>query len=149
MKGAIAAAMLMLVAVRPASADDGVVGRWVTPGASAVVELARCADAAKLCGTIRWLWEATDERGRARLDSQNADANLRTRPLLGLVILSGLALRPGGGWQGQIYNPEDGKTYRATVGRRGGDFLVVEGCVLFFCQKQVWRRASTLADAFK
>jgi uncharacterized protein (DUF2147 family) len=145
---AVAAAVLLALA-RPASADDGVLGRWVTPGASAIVELARCADASTICGTIRWLWEATDDKGRPRLDSQNADASLRTRPLLGLGILSGLAPRPDGGWEGRIYNPEDGQIYRATVSRRGVDALVVEGCVLFVCRKQVWRKASALAEALR
>jgi Delta7-sterol 5-desaturase len=148
-KRAVAAAMLMLAANRPASADDGVIDRWLTPGASAVVELARCASAATLCGTIRWLWQATDDKGRQRLDSQNSDPSLRARPLLGLVILSGLTRRPGGGWEGRIYNPEDGQTYRATISRRGADSLVVEGCVLFVCQKQIWRKASALAEALK
>jgi uncharacterized protein (DUF2147 family) len=144
-----AAALLALAASRPAAADDAVLGRWVTQGASAVVELARCPDAATLCGTIRWLWEATDDRGRPRLDSQNSDPGLRTRPLLGLAILSGLSPRSGGGWEGRIYNPEDGQSYRATVTRRSADSLLVEGCVLFVCQKQIWRRPSTLADAVR
>lgn len=142
-------ALLLLAAARPATAEDGALGRWLTPGASAVVELAPCADAATLCGIIRWLWDATDERGRPRLDSQNSDASLRARPLLGLAILSGLAPKQGGGWQGRIYNPEDGQTYRATVSRRGADVLVVEGCVLFVCQKQLWRKASSLAEALR
>jgi uncharacterized protein (DUF2147 family) len=141
--------LLLPVATRPAVAEDGALGRWLTPGAAAVVELAPCADASTLCGTIRWLWEATDDKGRPRLDAQNADAGLRGRPLLGLAILSGLAPKQGGGWQGRIYNPEDGQTYRATVSRRGSDTLIVEGCVLFVCRQQMWRKASTLADALK
>lgn len=143
------AIVLLLMAVRPVAAEDGALGRWLTPGASAVVELAPCADDSMLCGTIRWLWDATDDKGRPRLDAQNADAGLRGRPLLGLAILSGLAPKQGGGWQGRIYNPEDGQTYRATVSRRGADTLIVEGCVLFVCQKQVWRKASSLAEALR
>jgi uncharacterized protein (DUF2147 family) len=74
---------------------------------------------------------------------------VRSRPLLGLSILSGLAPAAGGGWSGRIYNPEDGKTYNATVRRTGPDSLLVEGCVLFICQKQVWRKASALAEALR
>jgi uncharacterized protein (DUF2147 family) len=112
-----------------------------------MVELAPCSDGVTLCGTIRWLWDAFDERGHPRLDAQNADTGLRIRPLVGLTILSGLKADPAGGWQGRIYNPEDGQTYRATVKRRGADTLVVEGCVLIVCSKQVWRRASSIAEA--
>jgi uncharacterized protein (DUF2147 family) len=143
------AALLSFAAVQSAVAEDGVPGRWATPGVSAIVELAPCSGAATLCGTIRWLWDAVDDKGRPRLDSQNADPGLRSRPLLGLAILSGLKPARDGGWQGQIYNPEDGQTYRATLRGHGNDALLVEGCVLFICQKQIWRRAGALAEALR
>lgn len=142
-------AALLFATPLAAMADDGVLGRWATPGVAAIVDLAPCAGASTLCGTVRWLWDAVDEKGRPRLDAQNADAGLRTRPLLGLSILSGLTPAPGGGWAGRIYNPEDGQTYRATVRRNGADALLVEGCVLFICQKQVWRKASVIAEALR
>ena len=146
---AIAAAMLAIATAWPASARDDLTGRWATQGVAAIIELASCADGATLCGTIRWLWDAVDDKGRPRLDAQNADTTLRSRPVVGLSILSGLTPRQGGGWEGRIYNPEDGQTYRATLTRRGADALVVEGCVLFVCQKQVWRKASALAEALR
>jgi uncharacterized protein (DUF2147 family) len=146
---AVLATTLSLALVQPVAAQDGVLGRWATPAVSAIVELAACPGAATLCGTIRWLWDAVDEKGRPRLDSQNTDASLRARPLLGLVILSGLNPRQGGGWEGRIYNPEDGQTYRATLTARGPDTLSVEGCVLFVCRTQVWRKTSVLAQALR
>lgn len=152
----IAALMLaggLIVAAEPVRANDGMVGgpvgRWATPGVAAVVELAPCADTSGLCGTIRWLWDAIDEKGRPRLDTQNIDAALRARPLVGLSILSGLTPAAGGGWAGRIYNPEDGQTYRATVRQTATDTLAIEGCVLFICQKQVWRSAAALTAALR
>ena len=154
MARAAAVAMLLVAGGRSAAADGAlagdVTGRWATPGVSAIVELSPCAaDRSTLCGTIRWLWDAVDDKGRPRLDSRNTDAALRSRPLLGLAILSGLKPRQAGGWEGRIYNPEDGKTYRATVSRHGADTLQVEGCVLLGCQKQVWWKASVLAEALR
>ncbi len=108
-------------------------GRCATPGLGAVVELAPCARDSSPWGTIRWLWDAVDTKGRPVLDTQNADTSLRARPLLGLAILSGMKSAPGGGWARRIYNPEDGHTYRAAVRRNGPDSLLVEGCVLFIC----------------
>ena len=137
----------LLFAADPAQANESPAGRWATPGVAAIVELAPCSDTSGLCGTIRGLWEATDEKGRPRLDAQNADATLRARPLVGLSILSGLTPAAGGSWAGRIYNPEDGQTYRATLRRVGNDTLVIEGCVLFICQKQIWRSASALTAA--
>lgn len=139
----------LIVTAEPVRADDSPVGRWATPGVAAIVELAPCSDTSGLCGTIRWLWDATDEKGRPRLDAQNADTGLRARPLIGLSILSGLTRSSKGGWEGRIYNPEDGQTYRATVRQTATDTLTIEGCVLFICQKQVWRSASALAAALR
>ena len=119
----------------------------MTPGAAAVVEIAPCSGATGLCGTIRWLWDGVDDKGRPRLDTQNADTALRTRPLVGLSILSGMTRTTNGGWEGRVYNPEDGQTYRATLRRPGTDTLTIEGCVLFICQKQVWRSAASLSAA--
>lgn len=153
------AGTLAAAASAPVLAQDGVPGRWATPGVAAIVELAPCAGASAsgaaaagaptLCGTVRWLWDAVDDKGRPRLDVQNTDASLRNRPLIGLPILSGLAPAAGGAWSGRIYNPEDGKTYSATLRRAAPDTLLVEGCVLFICQKQVWRKASALAEALR
>lgn len=142
-------AVLAFLAARPAMADSPVFGRWATPGLGAIVELASCGAGEMLCGTIRWLWDAVDDKGRPRLDDRNADASLRSRPLLGLAILSDLRQGKAGAWEGRIYNPEDGQTYRATMRRSGADALTIEGCVLFICQKQVWRKASALAEALK
>ncbi len=139
----------LLLAADPAHADDGLAGRWMTQGAAAVVELAPCNSTPGLCGTIRWLWDAVDEKGRPRLDAQNTDTALRQRQLVGLSILSGLTRSSNGGWEGRIYNPEDGQTYRATVRQTGTDRLTIEGCVLFICQKQVWRSTAALVAALR
>ncbi len=139
----------LLLSADPVRAQDGPAGRWVTPGAAAVVEIAPCNGTPGLCGTVRWVWDGVDDKGRPRLDAQNADASLRTRPLVGLSILSGLARTANGGWEGRIYNPEDGQTYRATLRRPTADTLTLEGCVLFICQKQVWRSAGALAAALQ
>ena len=58
------------------------------------------------------------------------DAGKRNRPIIGMQIL--MELRPQGNnkWSGQIYNPEDGKTYDANVVLENGNVLKVQGCVL-------------------
>jgi uncharacterized protein (DUF2147 family) len=47
---------------------------------------------------------------------------------MGLSILIGMKPAGDGTWKGAIYNPDDGKTYSATV-RQSGDKLKVQGCV--------------------
>ncbi len=58
--------------------------------------------------------------GEIRTDSNNPMVSLQNRPLLGLNLLSEYAFADNR-WQGQIYDPESGKTYssRMSVDRRG------------------------------
>jgi Delta7-sterol 5-desaturase len=127
---------------QPAQSAD-VTGEWTTQGHSARVHIQACADAAdKLCGRITWLWEATDKFGQPVTDSNNPDLTRKSRPLVGVALLNGFRVdASGNSWSGgSIYNPEDGRTYNAKMRMRNADTLEVDGCVLMFCAKQVWRR---------
>ncbi|SMQ62463.1 hypothetical protein SAMN06295905_0670 [Devosia lucknowensis] len=75
-------------------------------------------------------------------DHRNEDPALRTRPMLGLQILT---LRAGAEphvFDGEIYNPEDGKTYSGYVEIVGPDVIRLNGCVLFnvVCRGEDWSR---------
>jgi uncharacterized protein (DUF2147 family) len=135
--------------VAAAQSKEAMLGEWGTPGMSAKVAVARCLGLADLvCGTISWLWEPVDSSGRPKTDAENPDPHLRGRPLIGLQILSNFRRNSSGMLDGgTIYNPEDGRTYDATLRLQGADSLVVEGCVLFICRKQVWRRANSVCAA--
>ena len=128
---------------------EAFVGEWGTQGMNAKVNVAHCPGQTDLiCGTITWLWEPVDQSGRPKTDSEKPDARMRDRPLIGMRILSGFRRKSSGELGGgTIYNPEDGRTYRATMRLQRPDTLVVEGCVLFICRKQVWRRASAIYEA--
>jgi uncharacterized protein (DUF2147 family) len=121
-------ALLVPLLATPGLAAPGVYGEWWTPGFNARVRLEPCGD--KLCGTIVWVW---DESPKDIADS---------RPLVGLPII--VDMRPDGAarWNaGRIYNPEDGRHYAGSITLRSAHNLLVEGCVLFICKSQVWRRA--------
>ena len=115
------------------------IGTWRTDEGKATVRVADCGGA--LCATIVSLKEPNDPKsGRPKTDSNNVDASKRNRPIVGLQILT--ALRPQGAnkWTGQVYNPEDGKTYDATVVLENANVLKVQGCVLFLCETYTWTR---------
>jgi uncharacterized protein (DUF2147 family) len=124
-----------------ASAQISPAGDWLTAGASAVVRIAPCtASERALCGRITWLWDPS-----TTTDKQNSDPALRSRPLIGMEMLTGLRPAASGEWSGgHIYNPEDGNTYGASFRIRDATTLDVRGCVLFICRSQVWRRPSAL-----
>jgi len=129
----LAAAALAVVLARPApAAAADLRGDWLTEGASAVVRIEPCAPpgADRLCGRIVWLWRPRDDAGP---------------PLIGRQILDGFAPKSPGQWSGgTIFNPEDGRTYAASLSADGEDGLSVEGCFLLICRKQLWRRPGAL-----
>ncbi len=130
------------LAALPAAAGEELHGDWMTQGCSARVRIHPCRAApGTTCGTILWLWEPVDRLGKPVRDANNGDPGLRERPLEGLEILTGLRRTEPGRWGGgTIYNPDDGRRYSVSLRLRSPEVLEVEGCVLFICKRQVWRR---------
>ena len=121
-------------------------GEWATQGNAAHVRIERCESSTRtLCGVITWLWEPVDAKGEAIRDAMNPDPSLRARSLIGASLLKNFRSEANGELsEGQIYNPENGRTYRASMRMRGEDILEVKGCFLFVCETQVWRRADSV-----
>lgn len=133
-RASILAAVAVFAIALPAHADPA--GMWTT--SKAKVRVSDCGGG--LCATVVSLKEPNDEAGNQKVDRNNADKGKRERPIVGISILSGM--KPDGDkWSGQIYNPEDGKTYKATMTEQGGE-LKVQGCALagLICKTQVWKR---------
>ena len=121
----------------PASAAAPVVsGNWLTLGGKAIVQIAPCGQA--LCGRIVKILKP--DPGKPLTDANNPDAALRSRPILGISILTGFT--PGSDrWKGQIYDPQSGRTYRSELAR-DGTTLKVKGCFGPFCRTQQWSKVN-------
>jgi uncharacterized protein (DUF2147 family) len=132
----IAAAAALALSAPPAAAITDVDGTYLDPGGYVQITLRPCG--ASRCGVITRIVRA--KPGEPDYDVHNSNPALRSRSILGLTILSGLRWRDGA-WRGQVYNPEDGGTYRAIVrpGRNGT--LSVQGCLAFICRTQIWSDA--------
>ena len=78
--------------------------------------------------------------GVGQRDINNPDPQKRKRRLLGLNVLYDFEERAKD-WRGRIYDPKSGKSYRSILRRKDADTLEVKGCIAFFCQTQIWRRA--------
>ncbi len=114
-------------------------GVWLTPAGNSHIEIRLCGE--KLCGKIVWFTEPRNADGTLKLDEKNKKEALRTRPLLGLELMSGFTETGDGKWtKGRIYNPEDGQTYRSKLEVKDHNTLNVSGCVLVFCKAQTWTR---------
>lgn len=130
MKKAVAVVMLVTLlgaTGAAARAETEVTGTWVMDNGKVTVRVSSCG--ASLCGTIVGLKKPLDKNGNAKLDRENPNPALRSRPVIGLTILSNM--RPAGSnrWKGKIYNPDDGKTYTSRMKLQGDNVMKVEGCV--------------------
>lgn len=127
----IAGAMLLAV---PAFAATPIAGRYVTEDGSGLIEIGRCG--ATVCGRLVRILKS--EPNAPKTDVNNSDPALRSRPVLGMPILSGFT-DGGKDWRGRIYDPRNGKSYKSIVSRNGDGTLKVQGCIAFICQTQLWK----------
>lgn len=150
----LAAVCLTVGLALPATAQppDAVTGLWLTEegdkGGRARVEITREGDDFR--GEIVWLEEpdfppGEPRAGEPKVDLENPDPALRERPVLGLEILSGFTYEGDGLWSGgEIYDPANGKTYKARMklDGAGDDTLDVRGYVgiPLFGRTTTWRR---------
>ncbi len=133
---------LSLLASPQAQAEaNAVAGFWITPYYRSVVHVSPCDEA--LCAEIVWLWEV-EKTGVPLRDVENPDRSRRQDPLLGREIFTGFQYDDEQWQGGRIYNPDDGRKYRASVELLTRDVLSVKGCWGPFCQSQQWRRIGSM-----
>ena len=129
----------MMIALAAAAAIAGTPpnGTFVTEDGTALVRVEPCG--ASICGRVAKVLNR--QPGIPMTDVHNPNPQLRTRPILGLPVLSGFSWN-GQQWTGgQIYDPATGRTYRSKLRLAPDGSIAVSGCVLFICQSQSWPRA--------
>ena len=91
----------------PAPGAATPIGVWLFQNNRFAIQIDSCGDS--LCGKVTWLKSPCT-------DSKNEDPALRSRPVLGITVLNGLHRTAEGTWEGgEIYNPDDGGHYQATL----------------------------------
>lgn len=134
-----ASSALLTASMATANANDPT-GLWLTEDGAAKVRIEPCGNA--ICGTLAWLRDPIDEAtGKPLTDKLNADPTKRNRPMLGIPIILGMRRAGGTQWSGQIYNPDDGKTYNGSIEFASARKLKVKGCIAFLCQTETWTRS--------
>ena len=131
-----AAALLLVSLPATVQAAAPITGKWTTDDGKAIVTIQHCGSA--LCGRVSRLLKVTP--GVPKTDVRNPDPAQRSRPMLGLPVLTGFT-DAGSDWRGKIYNPEEGKTYKSIVSRNSDGTLNVKGCISIFCRTLIWRPA--------
>ena len=91
-------------------------------------------------------WPANDPEGgagKAKNDRRNPNAELRSRPIIGLQIMEGFRYAGDRTWtDGHIYDPESGNTYHGRITLRPDGRLELRGYVgiSLFGRTVVWTR---------
>ena len=109
-------------------------GDWLVADGVAHIRVAECNG--NMWGAVAW------EKQPGGIDEHNPDVSKRSRPTLGMAVLSNMKKKPGvDQWEGEVYNANDGKTYSSTIKPVGSDKLEIQGCVLgFLCGGETWTR---------
>lgn len=146
MRLAIPGAILCLVMVAlPAAAanhqPDDITGVWQTK-TGGYVQIYKADDHYK--GRI-----VGSSDGKPRYDKKNPDSNKQGRRLLSVVILHGMKYEGDGKYgDGKIYDPHNGKTYKAKAEMKGPDTLDARGYIgiSLLGKTQTWHRIDPKAE---
>ena len=140
------AAIALWLAATPAGAQSATpVGVWLHDNKRIEIEIMPCGET--LCGKLVWFKSPNDAQGSPLADLNNPDSALRTRPLLGLMVLNGLRHTGANTWtDGNIYDPDDGATYAASMSMQDDGALQVRAYVLLpmLGKTFVWTRMRTI-----
>ena len=135
----------------PARAAGDIVGRWLTQGGRAVVEIGPCD--ASTCGRIIWMKDPNDPKtGKPWRDHNNPDRALQHRRVMGIATLSAIQPNKKGNWDAVSYDPRNGETHEITIRLLADQRIELKGCGLggLICRSEVWSPVppdQTLTDA--
>jgi len=120
---------------------DRLEGLWYNDIKSAKVDITRGGDG-KFYGKVVWLKEPL-KNGKPKVDELNEDPKLRSRPRLGLQVLTGFVKDGDDKYDdGKIYDPLNGKTYSCKITYKGNT-LDIRGYIgiSLFGRTTTWSRA--------
>ena len=143
----IISALILLAILLPAALiaeTHSIKGLWFDENKTSKIEIYQ-STAGKFYGKINWLKAPNDAKGKPLTDKENPDPKLRNRPLIDLVILSGLVGKGGNKYtNGTIYDPESGKTYSCRGELTSENVLKLRGYIGLptLGRSTVWTRAT-------
>ncbi len=121
---------------------DAILGDWLTENGKGRVRVFKTKQGL-FVGKIIWLREPNNESGTPKVDRNNPDEALRTRPVVGLFVLRDFSHDAANVWHnGKIYDPENGNDYSCTLTLVAPGKLEVRGYigVSLFGRTSVWTR---------
>jgi uncharacterized protein (DUF2147 family) len=106
---------------------DAIVGVWANGSGKGHIQIYKSGG--KYFGKIVWLREPKDKDGKPRLDKHNPDPEKRSQPVMGMIMMRGFEYKDGEWTNGHLYNPSDGKQYKAYIKMKSATQIDVRGYV--------------------
>ncbi|AUD03308.1 DUF2147 domain-containing protein [Spirosoma pollinicola] len=122
---------------------DAIEGKWLSSKKRNQVQIYKQGN--KYFGKLVWMLEPNDPAtNKPKVDKENPNEKLRNRPLMNLVLVTNLVYKGNNIWgDGEIYNPEDGKTYNCEVTIKDANSIDLRGYVMglsFLGKSKTWTR---------
>lgn len=119
--------------------EDWILGVWTVGDGSARVKVEKIGS--KYYGKTIWLKEPNGKDGKPKVDAKNPDAGLRNTPRLGLRIMKDFVYEKDGVFTGgNIYKPDEGKTYCGKITIKDQNTLSLRG---YICGMKVLGKTQT------
>lgn len=84
----------------------------------------------KYKGKVVWLKEPNTKEGKPKTDIYNQAEELQSRPIMGITIFEGLLYNASKNrWEGEIYDPANGDSFKCVAWFDGGNELKIKGYV--------------------
>lgn len=121
---------------------DAIIGTWLNSSGRGQIQIYKQGN--KYYGKLIWLKDPNDEKGKPKLDANNPNDEMKTKPLLGLIILRDFKHDDGEWTGGRIYDPQNGKDYKCFIKLKDHKTLSVRGYIgiSLLGRTEVWTRVN-------
>ena len=119
---------------------DDILGIWLNANGMGQIQIYK--EGSKYFGKLYWLKEPNGPKGNPKMDINNPDPALRSKPLLGTVLLRDFVYDDGEWNSGRIYDPQNGKDYKCYIKLKDGKTLNLRGYIgiSLLGRTEVWSR---------
>jgi len=117
----------LITSLFAAGNPDDIIGVWKDGQEKGQIQIFK--QNGKYYGKIIWLKKPQDLNGKPKVDKNNPNPSLRNKPVLGLLMLKDFKYNDHEWSDGRIYNPSDGKEYKAYMKLKDKNTLSVRGYI--------------------
>ena len=124
-----------------AQTNSDIVGEWYNAEKDAIITIYE--DGEMVSGKITWMLYPNDDKGNPKTDPLNPDEKLKSRPRMGMVMMSGFTFIKDKVWDdGELYDPKKGKTYSGMMTLKDSNTIDLRGYIgfSFIGRSSTWTR---------